>query len=77
MREITVNKENWSGERGKVKIYKNGDIKLNGERFNVIKENDDIVIVKENDNVIAKSFKFDNYWKVLTVQWALVGQMKV
>jgi len=59
MKKITFNKSNWSGEKGTLTIYKNGEFKLYGYRFKLIQIGD------QERETICESYKIisaDKQW---------------
>ena len=68
MKKLKINKSNWSGEEGTVKIYANGDIEVLGERFRVEVEENEVlgkvaqVYTKDGFN-IAKAFEIGSYFE--------------
>jgi hypothetical protein len=75
MKKIEMNKGNWSGETGTVRIYANGGIKINGERFPVKVSDDGRKATVEGSGVTALLMD-DGYWYATTEMGSVVREEK-
>lgn len=60
MKKITFNKSDWSGEKGSIKLYKNGEFTLMGYQFKLVEKcNDDYVkyIIKSADGQWGEEYE--------------------